>query len=296
MNLKKTQKPKIFKKSYGIACCRYNLTTKLPEILMIKKRYTYAFFDFVFTKYKKNDDDRLCRLFDQMSIQEKADILRLDFDILWARIRIKIPIQPKSDKYTNEYNKRSKKSKDDLYIFVNRKYHPHKPIMLPSGYILYDDDWYTYRNKKIKFKNNFISSDGGKWLKKLINGTKSCDTIWEIPKGRPDRFEKPINTAIREFKEETDISIYKYTFLPHIKPIIISYIVNRCSYTHIYYIAVAKKFNWEPQINFSSYEQMTEVEKLQWISYSKAKHLNLKQTTSNTRMLNLLKKIINSFV
>ena len=69
MNIKKIQKPKIFKKSYGIACCRYNLTTKLPEILMIKKRYTYAFFDFVFTKYKKNDDNRLCKLFDQMSIQ-----------------------------------------------------------------------------------------------------------------------------------------------------------------------------------------------------------------------------------
>ena len=76
---------------------------------MIKKRYTYAFFDFVFTKYKKNDDVRLCKLFDQMSIQEKADILRLDFDRLWARIRIKIPIQPKSDTYVNEYNKKSKK-------------------------------------------------------------------------------------------------------------------------------------------------------------------------------------------
>ena len=79
------------------------------------------------------------------------DILRLDFDRLWARIRIKIPIQPKSDIYTNEYNKKSKKNKDDVYIFVNRKHHPHKPIILSSGYILYDDDWYTYRNKKIKF-------------------------------------------------------------------------------------------------------------------------------------------------
>ena len=75
------------------------------------------------------------------------------------------------------------------------------------------------------------------------------------------------------------------------KPIVTTYIINRCSYTHIYYVAVAKKFNWNPEIIFSSYEQMTEVEKLQWISYSKAKHLNLKQPTSHLRMLNLIKKI-----
>jgi len=275
-----------FKKSYGIACCRYNLDTKLPEVLMIKKRYTYAFFDFVFAKYKKNDDARLRSLFNQMSTQEKSEILRLDFDKLWIRIRIKIPIQPNINK---------KYSRTRIYKEQKERY-SRKSMQTNTGYILYDDDWHTYKKKKDKFNTNFILSNRGKKLKRLINGTKSVDSIWEIPKGRPAYNEKPINTALREFKEETDISLDKYTFLKHVKPIVKSYIVNRCSYTHIYYIAISKGFDWDPEINFCSYEQNCEVEDIQWVSLSKASYLNLKQiSTHNNRMLNLMKKIIEIF-
>ena len=298
MAIKSKQKiPVRFKKSYGIACCRYNLKTNLPEILMIKKRYTYAFFDFVFAKYKKKDDNRLRKLFNQMSIQEKAEILRLDFDKLWARIRIKIPSQPNIN------------NKHNFSLYKNINYSNTKIIdsklensneNINPGYIRnfeskLSDDWFTYKNKKDKFKNNFLHIDKGKRLKRLINGTKSIDSIWEIPKGRPNRNEKPINTALREFKEETDISIDKYTILIHIKPIVNSYIINRCSYKHTYYIAIAKGFNWNPEINFCSYEQMTEVENLQWVSLEKAKHLNLKQVSSHIRILGIIKKIINIF-
>lgn len=257
-------KSKRFKESYGIACCRFNIKTKKPEVLMIKKKYTYAFFDFVFCKYKKRDEYRLYKLFEQMSLQEKSDILKLDFDKLWCRIRIKIPDQP-------NYNAKNP--------FIKNK----------------NDAWNTYTNKKNKFNNNFINNDKGRRLKKIINGTKSIDYIWEIPKGRPQLNEKPINTAIREFYEETDIGIDKYTFLLHINPITESYIVNKCQYKHTYFVAVANQFNWDPELNFSSHEQSLEVENIQWVSLDKANFLNLKYAEPKLRILKLLKKVINVF-
>ncbi len=263
-------RPRRFKESYGIACCRFNLETKEPEVLLIKKRYTYAFFDFVFAKYKKRDDNRLRKLFNQMSLQEKIDVLRLDFDKLWCRIRIKIPNPSDFSHSSSRNNGRN-----------------------PYGN--QSDAWHTYVCKKTKFDNNFINVDKGRRLRKLIHGTASVDSIWEIPKGRPMHGEKPINTAIREFKEETDIGIEKYTFLLHEAPIVESYVVNRCNYKHTYFIAIANQFNWEPEVNFSSYEQLLEVENIQWTSINRAEYLNLKQIDPQLRILNLLKKIVKIF-
>lgn len=254
------RQPRKFKESYGIACCRYNLKNKEPEVLMVKKRYTYAFFEFVFSKYKKKDDNKLRKLFSQMSVHEKIDILGLDFNKLWCRIRIKVP---------------------DYSEYTNKKGN--------------NDEWNTYNNKKYKFDNNFIKTDNGRRLRKLIHRTKSIDSIWEIPKGRSMGREKPINTAVREFKEETNIAIKQYNFLIHIKPIVESYIVNKCNYKHTYYIAVAKRFDLVPEINFSSYEQLVEVEKIQWVSLDRAKYLNLKQIEPQLHIHNLLKRVLNIF-
>ncbi len=241
------------KNSYGIACCRYNLKTGEPEILLMKKRYTYAFFDFVFCKYKKNDNKRLSKLFNQMTYQEKIDILNMSFDKLWCNIRIKIP----------------------------------DPFLASS-------EWKNYILKKRKFETNFIIGDKGKKLRRLINDTISIDSIWEIPKGRQEKGEKPLNTAIREFKEETDIRIKKYKILIGIDPIKYSYTINKTTYENTYFVAVAKKFTWEPKINFKSYEQIVEVENLKWVSLNEAKYLNQNQPTYN-RTFSAIKSAIKLF-
>ena len=111
-----------------------------------------------------------------------------------------------------------------------------------------------------------------------MNGSESVDSVWEIPKGRQANKEKPLNTAIREFKEETDIKISSYKILMHIKPIRYTYMANKVLYENIYYVAMAKKFTWEPKLNFNSYEQMVEVENLRWISADEVKYLNKNQS------------------
>lgn len=80
-NVRGLKKIKNEKNSIGVACCR--IKKNKPEILLIQKRYTYAFCEFVHGQYSEDDvKDKLSR----MTLEEKLDILTLDFDKIWYRI------------------------------------------------------------------------------------------------------------------------------------------------------------------------------------------------------------------
>lgn len=70
--------------SVGIACTRF--TPNGMEILLVKKRYTYAFNKFVNGRYRSDNRTELLTLFDEMTAEEKLDILSLNFTQIWYRI------------------------------------------------------------------------------------------------------------------------------------------------------------------------------------------------------------------
>jgi 8-oxo-dGTP pyrophosphatase MutT (NUDIX family) len=72
------------RKSIGIACCRIN--NRRPEILLVCKRYTYAFNEFIHGKYNSSDSAALIALLSGMTVEEKQDILSLNFVQLWYRV------------------------------------------------------------------------------------------------------------------------------------------------------------------------------------------------------------------
>ena len=83
--------PKLrIKVSAGVACCRFNDDSK-PEILLICKRYTYAFNSFAHSKYSVWDNDELITMFNGMTIDEKVDILSLNFTQIWYRVWLNAP-------------------------------------------------------------------------------------------------------------------------------------------------------------------------------------------------------------
>ena len=45
----------------------------------------------------------------------------------------------------------------------------------------------------------------------------------------------------------------------------------------MYFVSVINDFNWNPTINFSSYEQTVEIKDMKWISMNKSHYLNIKQ-------------------
>ncbi len=78
------------KQSLGIACCRIN--NGRPEVLMVCKRYTYAYNMFVHGAYNPTSNDSIRNLFNSMTTDEKHDILSLNFMQMWYRVWLHFPI------------------------------------------------------------------------------------------------------------------------------------------------------------------------------------------------------------
>ena len=81
---KKSQFKKI-KISCGIACCRFAANGE-PEILLICKRFTYAYCIFIHSNYNTKSQEALSTLLNEMTLDEKMDILSLNFDQMWFRV------------------------------------------------------------------------------------------------------------------------------------------------------------------------------------------------------------------
>ena len=72
------------RRSVGIACCRMN-GARL-EMLLVCKRYTYAYSLFINGRYNSRNNDEIIDLLNRMTIDEKLDILSLNFGQMWYRI------------------------------------------------------------------------------------------------------------------------------------------------------------------------------------------------------------------
>ena len=54
-----------------------------PEYLMIRRRDSFGFVDFIRGKYSLHDEAYIQRIIDEMTVHEKANLMRLTFDQLW---------------------------------------------------------------------------------------------------------------------------------------------------------------------------------------------------------------------
>jgi 8-oxo-dGTP pyrophosphatase MutT (NUDIX family) len=258
-----------YKTSYGIALCRFNKEKNYQsEILMIKKRYTYYYFNFVFGLYVIQNIKQLRILFDNMTFSEKVDILSMRFNIMWYRLWL---CNPEKTFYTDKLIKNEAKNTNQ-----------------PQKNIKY------YHKKKNKFESTFLK-DGGSQLRKLITNSSNSTTPWEIPKGGKNENEFDLNCAVREFEEETDISFNNYTMLWSTPPIKVSHRVDTTVYISIYYVAYLNNDSkWSPKINFNLQNQLNEVEEVRWVSLDEIKFLNLNEIPKK-RLINNYKKIIYKF-
>lgn len=243
------------KKSYGIICFRRKENNL--QILMVKKSTTYHFCEFVAGHYRKQNDQHIIKLFNNMTYHEKMDILSMDFSNMWYRI------------YRENPNK----------VF----FHGSKNIWAGS-----------YLKKKNKFEETFLRDSGLK-LRKLVSNSCNVDTPWEFPKGRRDETKKEgdVETAIREFYEETGIKDSQYILLWHIKPYVETYTDFGTTYQNIYYFANAID-TWEPEFKFYDKQQISEVSAVRWISKHDLSHMKLEEITYK-RLLNSFNKIITKY-
>jgi 8-oxo-dGTP pyrophosphatase MutT (NUDIX family) len=254
------------RKSVGLACCRFIGKSNKLEILLVKKRYTYSFAMFVFGKYAKRDDVELKKLFNGMTVQEKIDIMSLRFDLLWYKIWLEFPTSRNTEPHVFDVSSVDAIDKSWKYMYKHKAMINNVPVGKSHTKTAF------YIKKKNKFESAFLEDEGVR-LRKLINGSSNTRLMWEIPKGRRNPHETKLDCAIREFEEETSISVDKYSIIFNIRPVTESFVSNNTVYINNYYIAYSRGID-DPCVDFKSNSQLTEGGDIKWVTVDEVQYLD----------------------
>ena len=184
------------------------------QYLMIRRKDTLGYIDFMRGKYPIYSKVYIQNLIDEMTIDEKNNILNEDFNTLWSKLWGNyIGIQ-----YRGEENS----SKDK---FESLK------LGITSGGVKYT-------------LKSLIEESTTSWK----------ETEWGFPKGRRNYQEKDISCALREFEEETGYQRNSLKIIQNVLPFEEIFTgSNYKSYKHRYFIAKIDA-NTIPQYPFQESE------------------------------------------
>lgn len=209
--------------SYGIITFRKS--EKGLQFLMIRRKDSFGYIDFIRGKYAPHNINQLVSIFDEMSIEEKNRISKKSFEELW------IEMWGETNFISNQYKCEE--------IVAKKKFD-----ILKEG-ILIENEIITL--------NDIILKSTTLW----------DETEWEFPKGRRNHKEKDLECALREFQEETGISSNLITVIENVIPFEEIFIgSNHKSYKHKYFLAYMENDYIFKEENFQF--QTTEVSKMEW--------------------------------
>lgn len=214
--------------SYGIIAFRMNPESGKHEYLMIRRRDTLGYIDFMRGKYSTHNRYYLLNMIKQMTNEEKALMKMGDFNQLWRRLW-------GSNAFLNKYRAEEVSSKEKYDI-------------LYSG-VFTKNDYYTL-NQLIDETNT-----GETW----------DEPEWGFPKGRRNYQENDYQCAIREFCEETGYSSNVIKNIQNIfsfEEIFIG--SNYKSYKHKYYLMY---MDYNESLQTNTKFQQYEVSQVEWKTY-----------------------------
>ena len=185
--------------SYGIISFRKRTNI---EYLLICRKDSLGYVDFIRGKYPLYNKKYIQNLVDEMTIQEKNNILTKNFDYLWKNLWF---------------------VDDSIQYRLDEKSSRNKFEQIKRGIQLNDVDKYDIES--------LIKNSKTKWE----------TPEWGFPKGRRNYGEKDIQTGIREWTEETGYPSNSVNIISNILPFD-EYFVgsNFKSYKHKYYLAYIK--------------------------------------------------------
>lgn len=109
--------------------------------------------------------------------------------------------------------------------------------------LMWQKIWIDYSVRYEDFERSFrlLYRDMTEHIRKIILTTvPKGELVWELPKGRKEKYEDDIKCAAREVFEETKISQDLYEIVPNITRKV-TYINDKVKYICNYYIAIVKK-------------------------------------------------------
>ena len=251
---KKCTKPKI---SLGVIAFKYNIKTDNIKYLMIQRKDSHGFVEFIRGKYNINDINFLQRIIDEMTIKEKKLLETKPFIDLWKVLWRRQP---------NQNNKRQYNE----YLISQDKFNT-----LKKGYKN------TLLNKIINL-SDLIKKSKTKW--------KTPE--WGFPKGRRNMKESDYNCAIREFREETSLRDKDFIIYNNIDPFSETFLgSNNIKYRSIYYIG--KIITNKPiKIDSNNYYQISEIGDIKLLDYKDCLSIIRPYSIKKIELLKYIHKLI----
>ena len=151
------------------------------KYLLICRKDTLGFVEFLRGKYYVNDKEYIQNLIDEMTVEEKNKLLNHDFKKLWNDLWGKFN--------NNQYRQEERLSKEKFNLLKEGVFNVHN-------------------------KNDVFT------LEDIIKNSKTnwTEPEWGFPKGRRNYNENDMICAIREFEEETGYSKKDIEIISNLKP------------------------------------------------------------------------------
>jgi 8-oxo-dGTP pyrophosphatase MutT (NUDIX family) len=249
--------------SFGLIVFRKPPDTNTIEYLMIRRRDTLGFIDFMRGKYSVFDKPYILNMIVQMTISEKTRLLSQSFSEIWCELW-----------------------GEDITT-INTQYRSEEHI---------SRDKFMALRAGILLKNDFYTLDS------LIESTrkgyyKVCDewefAEWGFPKGRRNYQEKDYDCAIREFCEETGYPNTAITPIQNIVPYDEIFMgSNYKSYKHKYYLSFMSYEESLQKYAVQSYE----VSCAEWKTYEDCMNSIREYNIEKKRVLENVHKTITLFL
>ena len=239
--------------SYGLIVFRQRLNTNQLEYLMIRRRHSIGYMEFLRGKYTLNNKHYLQTIIDEMSTVEKAHLATTnanDFTSLWHQLWSGHVLQ----RYRSEER------------FAREKFE-----RLQEGITLgtRDDSMYSL--------NSLLTA----------STTQYTETEWGFPKGRPNNKEKGHHCALREFEEETGYSRLNLKIVNNLLPLEEIFTgSNYKSYKHSYYLARMDTNATSAPLDSG------EVDMLEWKTYEEALQVMRPYHLEKKQVLTTVQKIL----
>lgn len=226
-----------------ITSCGVVLFRHRPQIeyLMIRRRDTLGFVDFMRGKYSVHEHFYVGNMIRQMTKKERQNILEMDFDSLWCQLWNVSPQE----------------------LWANRDRDRDRD-RLPTV---------QYRQEDLNARTKFMTLKESGVLETLISqynaDPNTCwdEPEWGFPKGRRNFQEKDYECALREMCEETGYSTRYLTNVSNLMPFEEVFTgSNYKSYKHKYYVLYFPHWISTSTSKPPKFDQ-GEVSAMQWMSF-----------------------------
>jgi len=252
--------------SVGIIAVRRNKDTGQLEYLMIRRKDTLGYIDFMRGKYSIFNRPYIINMLNQMTVEEKTRMRSGDFGLLWQAIWGKpMPTTPPVNQYRSEE--------------------------------LTSRDKYNLLFEGVQSERQFWGKEEEKYtLNELIDASDPGwdEPEWGFPKGRRNPQEKDYECALREFTEETGISAYRHlhnvqNLMPYEEIFTGS---NYKSYKHKYYVMFLNPEQYD--VPLDQFET-SEVSLMAWKTMDQARQCIRPYNLEKLRILHHVDRTLNKF-